>query len=124
MFNRNKIKKLRGDLDFLKDVVLSMKNDFDKKVESLETEIWRLKNPPKFKAGDNVSCYLVLESSLMRFVTCDYIKGGYSTESYWQYSVFNNATNKKETKKEEYLVSAKSNFDLSQKAPRKPAKKK
>jgi len=124
MFNRNKIKRLNHQYNILSDKVHEIEDRFIKKVESLETEIWRLKNPPKFKAGDNVSCYLVLESSLMRFVTCDYIKGGYSTESYWQYSVFNNATNKKETKKEEYLVSAKSNFDLSQKAPRKLVKKK
>jgi len=121
MFNRNKIKKLRGDLDFLKDVVLSMKNDFDKKVESLETEIWRLKNPPKFKAGDKISCYLVLNS-----IVTVYNKPSPDKEKsyFWEYNVFNEATEETQIKTSEYLMSCKETFYQEQKAPRKLVKKK
>jgi len=116
MFNRKKIKELTHKNNILSDRIDTLGNQLKKSEEelaSLKDDVWKLKNPPKFKLGDNISCYLVLDSKVMKFFDYSCTANGYRNHNLkvrWEYSVFNHSTNTKETKTEEYLVSAKSNF--------------
>jgi hypothetical protein len=130
MFNRKKIKELTHKNNVLSDRIDTLNNQLkksDEEIASLRDDVWKLNNPPKFKAGDNVLCYIVLDSKVMKFFDNSYPANGYrncTLKPWWEYSVFNNATNTKEIKTEAYLVSAKSNFKSSQSAPKQSTKKK
>jgi len=129
MFNRNKIEKLRNDLDFLASVATSMKSDFDKKIELLEDEIWKLKNPPKFKVGQKVSYCIVLDVFLRKMTVHNFINGTSSPDYYWEYETFNTVFSSRKFLKQPELSSIELADQFDENLPKtkenvKPTKKK
>jgi hypothetical protein len=49
MIRRDKM--LKEDIKSIRDVI----DRLDRRIDSLETKIWEIKNPPKFKIGEKVS---------------------------------------------------------------------
>jgi len=84
MFNRNKIKRLNHQYNILSDKVHEIEDRFIKKIELLQTEIWRLKNPAKFSVGERFGKSVIIDIELEKM----YGYGNRIIDRYWVYSVF------------------------------------
>ncbi len=96
-------KEIRLQSEGFCNAMKAMQNHYDKKIDSLEDEIWKLNNPPKFKIGNKVRGLLVVDVSFNKGTENNTNKLFYAPHT-WVYVCFNSKENKTETLLENELT--------------------